>query len=489
MDDLPVLPFKKILSYLSLRDRLRLGAVSRSCREKVHNSRVKSLCFSSRPCDFILGKSRWVSGVFAQNFINSTKFPSFFDAYSHSILSSLKHLRLCDLYLHAGRALVRALNSFSQLEELHIVRVKCNCTYAELKLPMLTIFHLEEATQIPRITLNAPRLRVITLQKIDNFSLEIVHDESVEKLIQIDIGRSVRMMKSLKYIYFQNYSNYSTIYSALSQLKHLNQLKHLQEIHTNKPDDVSKLFTQKERYGRADLKIYLYGLLLNGPDDPAINAFGYNSDYLSSFRLVCLAENRSRLADEIPFYHSLHYSNIERVAPGLEVDVLKRCTNLNQIQVYPPVQDIQRFLDLLKNCARIVELMFNGDHPQDLFDRLPEHCAVQKLTLSRPPSDLAFLFRLKNLINLKLEWSIDAELVRKAFNELPFLSIFNFQKDPSLDYNRYHVEISTDIPKRIPVWTQVGRSFNKFSDLNSAIQSTFSPSKIKTRKRRAEQLE
>ena len=63
--------------------------------------------------------------------------------------------------------------------------------------------------------------------------------------------------------------------------------------------------------------------------------------------------NPSRLAGENPFYQFLHYSTIEPVAPGLEMDVLKRCTDLNEIlansdfrgeEVLSPVQDIQRFL-------------------------------------------------------------------------------------------------------------------------------------------------
>ena len=40
--------------------------------------------------------------------------------------------------------------------------------------------------------------------------------------------------------------------------------------------------------------------------------------------LIYLAKNPSRLADEIPFYRSLRYSDIEQVvALDLEVDVLK----------------------------------------------------------------------------------------------------------------------------------------------------------------------
>ena len=77
------------------------------------------------------------------------------------------------------------------------------------------------------------------------------------------------------------------------------------------------------------------------------------------------------------------------------------------------VQDIERFLDLLKNCQNIAEFLWDDDQRQDLFDRLLKHCAVQKQTLSNPLSDQGFIFRLKNLIHLFLFYIIDAGTVRR----------------------------------------------------------------------------
>ena len=89
-----------------------------------------------------------------------------------------------------------------------------------------------------------------------------------------------------------------------------------------------------------------------------------------------------------------------------------------------PAQDVQRFLDLLKNLPNNVGLMFSGDQPQDLFDRLPEHSAIQRLSIERPASDFRFLFRLEHLIIIQFVDYIDFEVVRKAFEELEFLEIF-----------------------------------------------------------------
>ena len=142
--------------------------------------------------------------------------------------------------------------------------------------------------------------------------------------------------------------------------------------------------------------------------------------------LVQLVENPSRLADEIPFQDFLFYSAIERIAPELAIDIVNRFSNLSSISVDEPVQDIERFLNLLKNLPNISKLVFSGNHPQDLFDRLPEHSALQELPINWTPSDLEFLRRLKDLINLDVDRSIDAKLIRKLFEQLRFLSHFSF---------------------------------------------------------------
>ena len=479
MDDLPELPFEQVLSYLNLEDRLRLSAVSRSCHQKIANSRVKSLCFSERPIGRILGKNRWISGAFAQNFISSTRFASFFDTFGQTILSSLKHLRLCDLNLRASNetALTRNLNSFSQLETLDMIRVQC-CPQRkfELTLPMLTSIHLEELAADRRLTLDAPRLREVRAVRADfsDLRLEIVHGESVERLLADSLEYTeVKNLKNLQYLYVD--------YVPGADRTFLSSLQQLKEFHTNDSLNVSELFEQKQQLGRADLKVYLWGLLLNGPEDPAINAL-QNSfpDDLTRESFVCLAENRSRLADQIPFYDFLRYSAIEGVPLGLEVNVLKKFIDLKSVEVDHPVQNIQRFLDLLKNCARIVELTFNGDQPQDLFDRLPEHCAVQKLSIYRPPSDLAFLFRMKHLIDLDLNTtSIDSETVRRAFDELPVLSSFRFW------ISELEITIQVDHPKQFRVL--VDNKLKTVSDLNAAIEFIFGIKR--SRKRTADELE
>ena len=100
LNDLPMLPFQKILSYPSLEDCIKSRAVSRRWYQLIDSFRVKSLCYSGCLIFLIRYKRKLVNGAFAQNFISLSSFQSFFAASSQSILSNLKHLRLCHHKIH-----------------------------------------------------------------------------------------------------------------------------------------------------------------------------------------------------------------------------------------------------------------------------------------------------------------------------------------------------------------------------------------------------
>ena len=457
MDELPDLPFKQVLSYLNLWDRLKARAVSRRWYHQINSFRVKRIYYSQYPIGYIKRNIRWVSGAFAENLIASTRFATFFDTFGHTILSSLKHLRLCGLRMSDPTAFARTLNSFCKLERLEIISVRLDQQDGfNLNLPMLTSLQLEAVWGIQKLILDTPRLREIKIVNCSHLRVEIVQGESVERLL-VDGWEytEVSNLKNLQYLYVQYHQDIDPTF--------LSSLQHLKEFHTDDPGNVSELFEQKRRSGRADLKIYHFGLLLNHPDDPTRNALRFFTDYLVRELFVCLAENRSRLADQIPFHSFLTYSAIEDVAPGLEVDIVKRYTDLYHITVNHPVQDIQRFLDLLKNLKNISSLDFLCDQPQDLFDRLPEHCAVQRLSLYYPSSDLGFLFRLKRLIHLDIAiWPIHSETVRRALEELPDLSSFLFKYDQEI------ASIKISQSKLFKVL--VGWKEKTVSDLNSAIE-------------------
>ena len=438
---------------------------------------------------------RWASSEFAQNFIRSTKFQSFFKAYGRSVLSNLKHLRLCDLSLDLEnrQAFSRTLSSFGELEELDIIRAKCvRAKTFKLSLPMLTSIHLEDLRGIEKITLDARRLRNVKVLDCtyapyyDLVRLNIVNGESVESFMTSinPENATLRGLKNLKYLYASYLNKVSN---------HLFEMEQLKEIHLSSSYLVTDLFEQKRRYGRDDLKIYVHGLLWNGPNDPARLIPLQQSVYgpLSAEMFAFLAVNTSRLADVIPFYRCLDYSSITRVAPGLEMDVLKRFTGLNEILVdwwvRHPVPDIQRFLNLLSNFENITSLEFRIPsylpQPQDLFDRLPEHSAIQSLTIYSAPPDLAFLFRMKQLNYLKVRWSADAELVRNVFKELPLLYSFTF------DVLYTDTTIERVPPKHFKVFFGGTCKRKPFPTVNAAIKYIFRIKTTSSKKRKADDME
>ena len=465
MDDLPELPFEKVLSYLSLEDRLKARAVSRRWYHLINSFKVKSLCYSQRPTGFIVGKSRWISDAYAKNFIRSTRFSSFFNTFGPTILSNLKHLRICDLHLKAedngASPFVLTLNMFGQLEELDLI----NFTHpiasgldvvVKLNLLMLTSIHLQEVKGIDQLILDVPRSKKVKLLNCSHsLKLKLVHADSVEWLATDKVAHvEVKNLKSLKYLHCKYLSEIDATF--------LSSLEKLKEVHTLKQDCLSELFEQEQRYGRTDLKIFLCGFLLNGPDDPAIDSFyGFKESF------VHLVENPSRLADEIPFLDDIPYTALGDVSPVLAINVLSKFTDLAMIAIESsiPVQDVQRFLNLLKNLPNIVFLQFSDDQPQDLFDRLPEHCAVQFLTIQCPVSDFRFLYRLKHLLMLKYRDQIDAKVIRKAFKELQFLTIFYFKH---LD------KLFLIIRSTLNGWAvSVDEVDTNVADLNAAIQLVF----------------
>ena len=433
LDDLPDLPFEKILSFLSLKERIRSRAVSRRWCGTIDNLIVKTLCFSSRPVYLIFEKSRWVSGVFAQNFISSPRFGPFFSTFRPSILSGLKHLRLCKLYLKAEDipAFAQALNLFGQLEELDITNHPNRSGHGKLKfdlelnLPMLKSIQLNLVYRIKKLTLDAPKLQAIRIYCCSNLEMDLVHCESVKKL-SVFSGKyiAVNTLKNLRYLFggalFQ------------SDFTFLSDLQQLKEIHLVCCPNASELFHQKQQYKRADLKIYICGFRLDGPEDLETPDLNMGTVFTASFNeklIARLAKEQSRMADEIPFRELLYYSAIEGVFSGSEMKVLKRYTDLQSIIIHKPVQDTQRFLNLLKNCNNLVVIEFLCGQPQDLFDRLPEHSAPKQFILRNslhPLPDLGFIFKLKDLFHICLEFEIDNELVRKAFDELELLNMFWF---------------------------------------------------------------
>lgn len=415
--------FEKVLSHLSLAERIKARAVSKNWRKMIDSFRPNSLCYSEFSVEFIFDRYRLVEGEFASNFICSSKFTQFFQTFGQSICSNLKKLRLCDLRVDLeDETALGVLEKFDQLEELDIIRfsgqldeegASDRATYVRLNLPMLKCIELGDVRTINRLTLDAHRLQSVRLWECpDEFKLEIVHAKPVRRLIT-DCKENMDLigLKNLEHFYCSNPK--FVIDSML-----LRNLKNLKEVHLCNPMEAKKLFKQKQQYHHPNLMIYLWGVRLTDLEDPAFRSL---SNKFDAKTFAYLLKNRSRLADKIYGSDPLDYSAIESAKSAS--DVLNRLDDLNEIIVLKPVRNVDRFLDVLRDYNQIVALGFGANGLQHLFDRLPGHCsAVQRLKIDCIVYDTTFITKLTSLNGLTLlncGQPVELQFLEQLFN-LPF---------------------------------------------------------------------
>lgn len=72
-------------------------------------------------------------------------------------------------------------------------------------------------------------------------------------------------------------------------------------------------------------------------------------------------------------------------------------------------------------------MWFNHDQPQNLFDQLPKHCAVQKLILTSPVAQLDFIIQCEALLELTIkDPPITLSFISETLKKLHFLTLFFF---------------------------------------------------------------
>ena len=463
MNDLPWLPFIKVLSYLDLQDRLKLRTVSRSWRNCIGDLKEKNLFYSEKKRGQLYQKNRWVIDRFDRNFVTSFKFESFFN-FTASIFSHLKHLRIYSLTLQNGSSLFKTLNSFHHLEELDLIDLKlASVADFQLALPNLTSFKVRNWNLGSKLNLAVPKLQKITIWHCYFLELEVIHPESVESIIA---GFSSSTWGATNYLDFEIFKMLKYLWCNHCHISEtfLTNLGLLKEAHLNFGQSL-ELFAQKQRQLRDDLKIYHHGLLLKNSLDldkfPRVRPFDYN--YSASKVLIKhYVENQSRLADELLDVRCFFYSEIEKAVSRVPMDFWQKFSELDEINVQDRPKNVQQFLQFLTNLGNITALRFNKTQPQNLFDQLPDHCPnVQKLFISSEVSDLRFLFRFGHLTELSIKNQVDADFVSKVFKEFDFILSFEFK-----NHHNFIFKV-TKISKRFHVnWQEFG-----FSDLNKAISA------------------
>lgn len=421
MDEIPALPFKKIFSYLSLKDCLRSRAVSRGWRERIDNLKRKTLFYSELKRGFICGKRQLICGSYAQNFIGSPKFEPLFISFSKTVFSNLRHLRIFKLTVKDSSSFFQAINTFGELEELDLRYVAFDpLAEFQLNLPCLKSFQAKELTGLDQLTFDAPKLQRIHMGKFplifDGLKLKIVHVEPVEHVVIYDTHMlDLTNLSNLKYLYCVNLRIEAGFLEKLGQLKELNFHRY------GSPE----IFDQKQAYGREDLKIYYCGFLLNQPNE--LHEFPeFDQHSPSKEQIQLYAENSSRLADQIRDYWFVWYSHVEAMVSA-PVDFWKKFVDLHQIKVDNPIgpENVQQFLQFLKKLDCLKSMMFYTSQPQALFDQLPDYCSLQDLSFFENGSiDPEFMLRFKDLTSISFDNPVDTDFVQRVFEELEFIVTF-----------------------------------------------------------------
>lgn len=423
MDELPDLPFEKVLGYLSLEDLLQSRGVSKRWHQKITSFKVNSMLLSEWPRDYLRNKHQLAAGAFAQNYISSSRFESFFGQFGQSMLSQLVHLRLCDLNLKVkSPAIVTILNSFVHLQSLHLIRLEKLASRFRLCLPHLRSIRLESLKWLETLTLDAPVLTEITAWDLQNGWLQLVHPETVRRVLLDNYGLlEVEKLENLERLFC------TEIYLFGSSF--LVNLKKLKEVHFNSHySTLETLHEQRQSHGRFDLQTFYRGICLDTPAD-----YDRFPDYpvLDEPVMACVVENYARVADCLPLYCSIYYSRFERHVPLVPADFWSRLTNVKSLEVDRQIENVQQFFDFLRCFDQVQSLGFNRPQPQHLFDQLPVHLPqLESLELNyqNPDLDLAFLFKLTHLIDLSLD-EVDAELVKRILQELKFVRLLRFYQE------------------------------------------------------------
>ena len=453
MDNLPIPPFEKMLSYLSLKERIKLRAVCRGWCRTIDSFKIKQLLISSDLPEKT--SPRLARGVFAQNFLRCKG--SYPEILGSSIFSDLKQLRLLGLHNLNIERFAETLNLWVRLEELTIIDTEIECDRdVKVNLPMLRslrfdINYDEFDPPSGTLILDAPRLQNVRLSKYEGL-LKFVHAESIEKLITRFVRNTTNLI---------NLKNLKHLHCALKRidpnfLADMPQLKQINVVFSQDERIFLELLEQKNKFGRADLKIAHNGFLI----DPANPSSYWKGWYL----------DKPQLIDEVPYFVWIAYKRFESWDNHLAVRIFRRLTDLSGIYVYEKVQDVERLLNFLRDFD-ILGLEFDYDvQPQNLFDRLPDYCAVRRLVLEYPIPDLSFLLRLRHLISLKVSWEVELELIRRVFNELQFISSFEF-KFPE---NSFIKRLSDKSFKLGITNSDSSRNFPTVPDIDAAIHCLYS---------------
>ena len=448
MDDLPLIPAKKIIDYLLIEDVLNLKLVNKWFYQFINgNVRIKDLVMTTHD---LSPNRRWFYTYDLINLQNLLEYDLDVNVYlnlNQPILGQLKQLCIFNT-----RIILETLNSLDRLAHLEIVNseIKSITENNVLSLPMLEILNLDLnwSKNHNNLIIDSTKLRAIKLYQT---GVSFIHSENITYLEVDYYYKNCEIILpsciNLQHFYCRDLNNFN----EFNLIKNLPKLK---SIHFDGPEETfDSLINEKKRLNK-DLEIHFFNFKFDElPDDlpDEMGAEGFDGyidelpeDHLHSY----YAKYYSRLADHCPFVKSINYNLLERYFNQIPQNFMKRFVNLTNFNVSWKINNRHQLIRVLGECKTITWLALHSSLGQHFFDiYLYNLCPnISVLEVCGP-----------KFVDEKL---LDCEFILK-FKNIRQLSVYQPAEDIKFVNVKFNYSHNRDLFK-ITIWTNKDGTYKPF---------------------------
>lgn len=477
MNELPVEIKCKIIRTLPTYEIVKLRFLNKFWKRLIDNHlKIRDLIVGDRRA---LCKS-WLSSaeLVDCDFIDVDKFDCLKVAFDRCYFSHLRNL-LIEIKDTASSVdcgpLISQLDHLVQLECLELIgahlyqgsQSKINCI--NLKYLCIELMFSDEPTDATILTVNTPKLLVLKLNLFQGL-----------RGIAFTNAIGVRQLQCTLFANeFTNFKNVEFLY-CLDALEDeidddlLAKMPSLKEFHTEQERLLVRLFEQKMKSNRHDLKLYFRNVYLDSVEqiDYSFDDGSFTSSFwLNENKVRHMIHHYSKLADTFPFYNSADFKAIAHHFENIPIEFLKKFINLSSLTVGYCIFDLNQLLKVLRTCKSLKHITFAETQlNNDFFNSLPSHCP-RLASLKINQSELFnfnFAFNLKNLTCLHTTQPLSTEFLNELLSETQLIEIScthpNFKTDIKIRFSAGHFDFS-----------RIGTCSEKFKNLKELSQRLNAP--------------